>query len=68
MVEERVDARIIYFSNLTSDQEREIILQDKQSACDKTITRNTRQNEQDYKNKGEEAHEIFTKKEKESIV
>jgi len=60
MVEEREDARTIYFSNLTSEQECQIILEGKRSAGNKIMTINTRQNEQEYKNKRKEAHEIFT--------
>jgi len=44
MVEERVDARIIYFSNLTTEQECQMILEDIQSAGNKIMTINPRQN------------------------
>jgi hypothetical protein len=38
------------------------MLEDKKRACNKTINKNTRQNEQKYKDKGEEARKIFRQK------
>jgi hypothetical protein len=35
------------------------MLEDKKRACNKTIRRNTKQNEQKYTDKRKEAHKIF---------
>jgi hypothetical protein len=48
--------------NSSFGEERRIILEDKMSACNKPINRNTRQNEQGYKEKRKEMHKIFRKK------
>ena len=45
------------------DEESQIILEYKKRAYNKMINRNTRKNEQEYNDKREEWHKIFTKKE-----
>ena len=56
--------------NSFSDEECQIILEDKGRAYNKMISRNTRQNEQEYKSERKEAIKIFRpkKKERESCI
>ena len=44
------------------DEEYQIILDDKRRAYNKMINRNTKQNEQEYKDKRRDAHKIFRQK------
>jgi hypothetical protein len=44
------------------DEECHTILEDKKRAYNKVINRNTRQNEQEYKDKRKESHKIFRQK------
>jgi len=43
--------------NCWFDKECQIILEDKKRAYNKMVNRNTRQNEQEFKDKSKEAHE-----------
>jgi hypothetical protein len=44
------------------DEECQIMLEDKKRVSNKMISRNTRQNEQKYKDKRKEGHKIFRQK------